>query len=53
MSAEIIQFVPKPNLNREQAIQSLNPILIEIFNVALAETDTAPCEYVAPEKDPA
>ena len=63
MSADIIQFRPKPNPNREKELERQ---AIEIMNVALGEPgmvgmepviylemDTAPSEYTAPLDDSA
>jgi len=62
MSADIIQFRPRANPNRDHVqIGTLEQMAAEIFNVALVDhsheyADTAPSEmlpYCAPEKDPA
>lgn len=57
MSAEIIQFRPRSTAKADRAFwigpDPLEQMAIEIMNVALAGDDTAPCEYVAPQKDPA
>jgi hypothetical protein len=57
MSAEVIQFVPRPNPKR----QTIDDMAVEIMNQCFPSypggiddlVDTAPCEYVAPDKDPA
>lgn len=54
MSAEIVQFIPKPNPNRDAMIREARSIYDGIFPVDYTQVvDTAPCEYVAPESDPA
>lgn len=67
MSADIIQFVPRPNPNREkelerQAIEIINvalmaaPTMVGMEPVIYLEMDTAPSEmnpYTAPDKDSA
>jgi hypothetical protein len=57
MTAQIIQFVPKANRNRQLALERQ---AIEIANAAFPHVlegvhyhDTAPSEYCAPDKDPA
>jgi hypothetical protein len=57
MSAQIILFVPKANLNRQKDLERQ---AIEIANAAFPHVlehvhyhDTAPSEYCAPDKDPA
>lgn len=51
MSAEIIQFIPRPNHDREQTdfptIAFRLPVRLE--DLAIDPVDTAPCEYVAPD----
>lgn len=56
MSAEIIQFVPRPNDRRKK----LDDMAIEIMNQCFPSVypefshyDTSPSEYVAPDKDSA
>ena len=55
MSAEIIQFVPKPNPNREAPL--CNALDAPEFGGVVGckywnrPDDTAPCEYVAPRDD--
>jgi hypothetical protein len=51
MSADIIQFIPRPKRDREQTDfptiafrSSVRP-----DDAAIDHTDTAPCEYVAPD----
>ncbi|MDB5607805.1 MAG: hypothetical protein JWP25_4705 [Bradyrhizobium sp.] len=56
MTAGIIQFIPRPNPDRD--LRTLEQQAIEIMNVAIiphdaAIADTAPSEYCAPESDPA
>lgn len=64
MSADIIMFRPKPNPNREkeqerQAIEIMtmalmgDPVPLGSEPVYLIHADTAPCEYLAPDKDSA
>lgn len=67
MSADIIQFVPRPNPSREanlerQAIEIMNialmgePGMVGMEPVIYLEMDTAPSEmnpYTAPDKDSA
>jgi hypothetical protein len=51
MSAEIIQFIPRPNHHREQtdfptiAFRSVAPR----DDLTMDHVDTSPCEYVWPE----
>jgi hypothetical protein len=45
MSAEIIQFVPRPRRDREQAA-TWSPWRVD--DLAMAHADTAPCEYAPP-----
>lgn len=52
MSAEIIQFVPKPNPNREKAISETLEQMAAKWVTELHDLgDTAPSEYVAPSDD--
>lgn len=57
MSAEIIQFVPRPNLNRKRAFTELERQAALLMDVILP--DTAPCELhyhgaaVSDDKEPA
>lgn len=79
MSADIVQFIPRPNPNRRietmaadilnddafrQAIDDMNHIAGAVIKSAVADNfivpgilnrgeDTAPCEYLAPDKDSA
>jgi hypothetical protein len=52
MSAEIIQFIPRPKHDREQtgfptiAFRSTRPP----DDLVMDHADTAPCEYVRPEE---
>ncbi|MGM4997828.1 hypothetical protein AB8A05_04120 [Tardiphaga sp. 538_B7_N1_4] len=66
MSAEIIQFVPRANPNREaplcnapdvlgvpssQVVGNYGPLTIQGCKYWTDSTDTAPSEYVAPSDD--
>jgi hypothetical protein len=52
--AEIIMFVPRPNPERPSLLETVETKAVEFFAHAPALlSDTAPCEYCAPEKDPA
>jgi hypothetical protein len=51
MSAEIVQFVPRPNPNRKSLEQQAAELLEQIDPVALRHQDTSPSEYVAPPED--
>lgn len=52
-TAEIVQFVPRPNRNRKSLEQQAAELLEQVDPVALRHQDTSPSEYCAPEKDPA
>lgn len=54
MTAQIVQFVPKANLKRDALIREAKKTYDQIFP-AYPEMllDTAPCEYVAEDTDPA
>lgn len=47
MSAEIIQFVPRPRRDRDNA-QSSSWSPWRPDDLAMAHADTAPCEYAPP-----
>jgi hypothetical protein len=53
--ADIIQFVPRPNPKRVErmAIEVMNQCFPSYPGGIDDLIDTAPCEYVAPDKDPA
>jgi hypothetical protein len=53
MTAEIIQFIPRPLRNRESLGSPAIPFRSALRNDDLASdhADTAPCEYVAPCED--
>lgn len=55
MTAEIIQFRPKPNPNREKELerQAMEIANICFPSIVCTGNDTAPAEYVAPMDDPA
>jgi hypothetical protein len=46
MSAEIVQFVPRPNRNRKSLEQQAAELLEQVDPVALRHQDTAPCEII-------
>jgi hypothetical protein len=49
MSAEIIQFVPRPRRDRDMDhTQSLSWSPLRIDDLAMDRADTAPCEYSPP-----
>lgn len=52
MTAEIIQFVPKPNPHREERLRELERQGLELVNAAFPQVND-PDRYHAPEKDPA
>ena len=47
MSAEIIQFVPRPRRDRDNT-QSSSWSPLPADDLAMAHADTAPCEYAPP-----
>lgn len=55
MTAEIYQFRPRPNPKADRAFwigRQPDPMVAMAFEI-MSQVDTAPCEYSAPEKDPA
>ena len=49
MSAEIIQFVPRPRRDRDMDhTQSSSWSPLRVDDLAMAHADTAPCEYAPP-----
>jgi len=49
MSAEIIQFVPRPRNDQEQTDFPTIAFRSVVPDLAKDHVDTAPCEYVVPE----
>ena len=53
MSADIIQFIPRPRNTQEQTDFPAIAFRTVVPDRATADVDAAPCEYVAPEEDDA
>ncbi len=53
MTAEIIQFIPRPLRNREPLGSPAIPFrsALRTDDATIDHADTAPCEYVAPYED--
>ena len=49
MSAEIIQFIPRPRHDQEQTDFPTIAFRSVVHDFARDHVDTAPCEYVEPE----
>ena len=52
MSADIIQFIPKPDPKREERLRELARQGMELVNAAFPQVNDAD-RYHAPDKDPA
>ena len=52
MSAEIIQFIPRPNPDRERKLAAEAAKIMGAFVETEGFTDTSPCE-MAPDPEPA
>jgi len=52
VSAEIIQFTPRPNrLSRPSDFPAMSRSAIQPDNLTMDHADTAPCEYLWPRED--
>jgi hypothetical protein len=49
MSADIIQFIPRPRTDHEQTDFPTIAFRSAVPDLARDPVDTAPCEYVVPE----
>ena len=49
MSADIIQFMPRPRTASEQTDFPTIAFRSAVHDIASDHVDTAPCEYVVPE----
>ena len=49
MSADIIQFIPRPSKDQELTDFPTIAFRSVVHHFASDDVDTAPCEYVAPE----
>ena len=50
MSADIIQFIPRPKSDHEQTDFPTIAFRSVVHDIARERVDTAPCEYAEPEE---